>query len=572
MQAEGGARRPAIVTPMIAAAAFAIVAMVVVGIVAIAAGSSAPTRHLMYVLGTVAEVLATVVVALRAIRAPTREGKIAWGLIAVGAASLLCADALFSEIGFVSVVQRSGSDTTPSISVSLACFVYYPTAYLGLAFLLRRRLGSRIGRRHALTGMVVGLGPATVINALLVYVVARLPQGDMLLFGLPALDVTLLALVLGTVAVTGRRVDRSTGLLLAGLVTLMLADITYGVLTATESWTGDAPSAALWPLGLLLWAIGAWVVPGPPPRERKIDRRDVMLPIGSCMLALGVIVIDRFYPVNSLALSLAIATLVTAVAFLALSLSANVSLSLRLDEARRVAEEASRARAAFLAGMSHELRTPLTEAIALSDVLESTELDEDQRACVRAIRASSISLNDAIGDLLDFSKIEAGGLQIERRRFDVHAIVRDVAASVRPRAAVKGVEVTVTIDDDVPREILGDAKRVRQIVLGLCSNAVKFTSEGTVAVAARAVGDDVEVGVSDTGIGIAPDRCDAIFRPFTQADASIGRRFGGTGLGLSIARDLALAMDGDVTVSSVPGEGSTFTLRVPRAGVPDADD
>lgn len=242
-----------------------------------------------------------------------------------------------------------------------------------------------------------------------------------------------------------------------------------------------------------------------------------------------------------------------------------------LERARQEAEQANRAKSTFLATMSHEIRTPMNGVIGMAALLQETPLSQEQQLFTDTIANCGETLIQVINDILDFSKIESGHLELEQQPFELRQCLEDVLDMFGARAAKLGLELVYDIAEDVPRYLVGDPLRLRQILINLVGNAVKFTKQGEICVLVQRESGTtpdtlcVRFDVSDTGIGIADTHLTRLFKAFSQVDSSTTRQYGGTGLGLAISRKLVQLMGGDISVVSQPGQGTTFSFTIHTA-------
>ncbi|MDQ8194238.1 ATP-binding protein [Coraliomargarita sp. SDUM461004] len=251
---------------------------------------------------------------------------------------------------------------------------------------------------------------------------------------------------------------------------------------------------------------------------------------------------------------------------------ANQRLNQVIEQAKQSAHEAdsaNRAKSDFLATMSHEIRTPLNGIIGFVEMLNETELNEEQEDYLATIKSSSEALMSLINDVLDFSKVESGNLVLESRDFAILPVIRELSSMFFSQATEKGLSLVINVDEDVPRKIRGDETRLRQILINFLSNAIKFTEKGEVSLSIYTHNIDfttnrvdLEFEIRDTGIGMSRDQIGQLFKPFSQGDSSTTRKYGGTGLGLAICKRLSEAMGGKVWATSLPDEGSCFFSRV----------
>jgi signal transduction histidine kinase/CheY-like chemotaxis protein len=244
------------------------------------------------------------------------------------------------------------------------------------------------------------------------------------------------------------------------------------------------------------------------------------------------------------------------------------AMIVRISEAKEAAEQADLAKTQFMARMSHEIRTPINGVLGMIELLMDSELTESQARLARIIRDSGKTLLGIIDGLLDFAKLEVDKIVLETTPFDLYQLTEDVVSLVAPTAHAKNLEIAYCIDPNLPQQVIGDPFRLRQVLINLLGNAIKFTAEGEIAIDVAFAHGKVNFAISDTGVGIPADVQEVIFEPFEQASVQVSRQFGGTGLGLSIARQLVQLMGGNLTVASTVNVGSTFQFSIDLSASP----
>ncbi|WP_244259512.1 ATP-binding protein [Rathayibacter sp. VKM Ac-2759] len=509
------------------------------------------------------EAAAALLIALRVVR--VRRERLAWALLSLAFVWLMAADAVES-------ISAGPGGTQPNSLVSQILYGGFAVCmFVGLGLLVRARV-ARVSASVWLDGTIAALGLFAVSTSFTLTHGETLSGPEIIELLYPAIPLLFVALLIGALTALDRRPSPAWYLLVAAALVMTVSNVVTNPEMASGTYAFGNPYDVMWPLAAVLVAAAAWVSPTPPPPGDSRVGGLVFFPAGFSVAALVVLLVDDGAARGASSL-FAAGTLAASTLRLLLTVAdaerlrhRQVQLNRSLAQARDEAVAAASARSVFVATMSHEIRTPLNAVLGMNELLLGTRLDAVQREYAERAASSGSLLLDLITDILDFSKIEAGALEIERRAFDLRRLVAGSATVLLHAAESKGLPIDVRIDDDCPPWVLGDATRLRQVLVNLLGNAVKFTDAGGVVLRVRQAGPGVTAfEITDTGTGIAEDQLDRLFEPFAQADESITRTHGGTGLGLTICRSLVELMGGRITVESTLGSGSRFRFELPLA-------
>ncbi|NUP59386.1 MAG: response regulator [Pseudarthrobacter sp.] len=537
---------------------------------------------------------ASLVAAASCARAGARGGANAkaWTFMAAAAFVWAAGMAVYAFYGL------ANNHVYPFPSLADALFLGYSVPAVAALFSFKRRPGTPVALIRAVMDGVVIAGSVLVVSWYTALGPASNAIGDLLtrLTGMayPVVDLVITSLVL-VMAMRRQPGERLPWLCFGGgLVVLAVTDSIYVRLTFDGvTGTTGSPLALGWIAAFLLVAAAPTA---PSVENRGPDRRGYtlaleLLPYAPLLIAVLFFAgphLDELDPFLLVAGAVVLASVLirqVLIVFENISLTGGLEAEVavrtkELEAAREAAMESSRLKSEFLATMSHEIRTPMNGVVGLTALLLETHLDETQSQYAHGVKGAGESLLALINDILDFSQLEAGKVDLDIRPFDPRVLVEEVAGLLAEPALAKNLELIAYCEPDVPARMQGDSGRIRQVLLNLASNAVKFTASGEVAIRVTTTDPGAVPGstaailfeVRDTGIGISAEQQGKLFESFSQADASTTRRYGGTGLGLAICRRLTEVMGGAIGLDSAPGHGSTFWFQLPLPVAPPSTD
>jgi signal transduction histidine kinase/DNA-binding NarL/FixJ family response regulator len=488
----------------------------------------------------------------------------AWAFMAVGLLCLSASGAIESIFGGPRGVQSN----TNASQVLYVAFVV--SIFLALGMIIRERV-ARASTSVWLDGVIAALGLLAAVSYFTITSGEPLVGGALIRLLFLAAPLLFVAVLIGVLTALDRKPGTVWWLMLSAAVLMAASNIAQANDIVGGDYTFGSPIDVLWPIATILIAIGAWYRQPERPRVESSPAGIVFAPAVFSLGALAVVIANEFGVGSDITEFFALGTLGVTIVRLLISVGEaehlrqrENQLSINLKRARDEAIDADNAKSTFLATMSHEIRTPLNAMLGMTELLLDTELDESQKEYANRALLSGTLLSEIVTNILDFSKIEAGALTLENRRFDLARVVAGTVMVVSFAAESKTLTIVPDVADDCPRFVMGDSVRLRQILVNLLGNAVKFTTNGEIQLAvSRGEGDLIRFDVTDTGVGIAAAHMDRLFEPFTQADESTTRTYGGTGLGLTISKSLVTAMGGIMGAESELGTGSHFWFEIP---------
>ncbi|MEY2422829.1 MAG: two-component system, sensor histidine kinase and response regulator [Acidimicrobiaceae bacterium] len=467
------------------------------------------------------------------------------------------------------------NDPPPTPSIEDVAFLGSSLCYVVAVLLLLDGVAVNYSRARALVeGLLITGGLFFLSWAIVMSTVWRESEGvsvlgRIVLLAYPALDVVVIAVLLFALPRVLGTARRWIVPLAIGIAAMAVADSVYACLGALDQYNGVQVNDAGWIIGFLMVALASQRPELVGHAERDVRGQRLLLAVPS-LCVLGVVAGAAARQATGATFEPELIWMILAVVALSVVrhlsvIYENHALTNHLAAARDDAIAASTMKSQFLANMSHEIRTPMNAVIGLTALMLDGNLEDEEREYAEGVATSAEGLLGVINDILDFSKIEAGKLTIEEVDLDLDDLVHEVATIVADGARRKGVELVVYCEPGLPTSRRGDPVRLRQILLNLASNAVKFTADGEVIIRAIpcVTPDEVVFEIVDTGIGIPTGEAERLFDPFSQLDSSTTRQFGGTGLGLAIVKQLTELQHGRVEVDSVEGTGTTFRIIVP---------